>query len=83
MSQDLLGKKVTDKITGFKGTVIGVVFYLTGCNQALVVPKASEESKAPDGHWYDIQRLEVSDEAAITLDNGDKPGCDQTPPRTR
>lgn len=79
-ANDYLGKKATDKITGFKGTVIGVVYYLTGCHQALIVPKATDENKAPDGTWYDLQRLSFTDEPALTLENGDTPGCDIAPP---
>ncbi|MBP2232489.1 hypothetical protein J2847_005818 [Azospirillum agricola] len=78
----MLGNTVTDKVTGFKGVVTGVVQYLTGCNQALVVPPMSADGKLPDSQWFDVQRLDISaDIPAIVLDNAATPGCDRAPPR--
>ena len=37
-----LGRQGKDKITGFKGTIIGYVQYSTGCNQYLLVPKCKK-----------------------------------------
>ena len=56
-----LGKKGTDKITGFTGTIIGYVEYSTGCNQYLIVPKCSkgETNKKPEGHWIDASRITI------------------------
>lgn len=34
------GQTVKEKITGFQGVITGVVSYITGCNQYLVVAKA-------------------------------------------
>ncbi len=51
------GDKVKEKITGFTGTIIGTCFYLTGCNQYLIMPKCKETHKKPDGHWFDEERL--------------------------
>ncbi|HWA22287.1 MAG TPA: hypothetical protein VG735_07835 [Caulobacterales bacterium] len=34
----IIGKTITDSITGFCGVVIGRVEYITGCNQLLVQP---------------------------------------------
>lgn len=76
-----LGVKVQDKITGFAGTVTGVVNYLTGCNQALVVPPVGSDGNMRDGQWFDFQRLDVTDSNPIILDNEENPGCDMAPTR--
>jgi hypothetical protein len=77
-----LGSKVKDKITGFYGTVTGFVVYISGCNQALVVPPIGEDGSFKESHWFDEQRLEVDTTVEpITLDNGDTPGCDMPAPK--
>ena len=82
MNKDqLLGHQVTDSITGFKGTVIGVVHYLTGCNQALVIPKGAKSDKRPDGEWFDVQRLTVTSKKPLAMDNVKTPGHDQAAPQ--
>ncbi|MDE2098827.1 MAG: hypothetical protein KGL39_16360 [Patescibacteria group bacterium] len=81
MSQILLGQTVTDKITGFKGVVTGRCEYISGCDQALVVPPVDDKGKIDDGRWFDVQRLVVDAAAPIVrLDNGDTPGCDAPAP---
>ena len=78
----VLGSKVTDKITGFTGIVTGYVQYLTGCNQALVVPKAGKDGSLKEANWFDEQRLVVDRKAKpVTLDNGQTPGFDLAPPK--
>lgn len=76
-----LGAKVTDRITGFTGIAVGVVNYISGCSQALVSPKVSENGDFKESQWFDIQRLVVSDEPAIQLDNGRTPGADKAAPK--
>ncbi len=77
----ILGRKVTDKITGFSGIVTGYVTYLTGCNQALVVPPVDEKGLMRDSQWLDEQRLTVADGEALSLDNARAPGFDRAPPK--
>lgn len=76
-----LGCTAHDKITGFQGVVTGICEYISGCNQALLVPKVDKEGKHVDGQWYDVQRLVVHDDEVITLDNGETPGCDMPAPK--
>jgi hypothetical protein len=79
---NMLGKKVTDRITGFTGIVTGYVTYLSGCNQALVAPKVGKDGKKIDGEWFDEQRLEVEKKfETITLDNRSAPGFDSPAPK--
>jgi hypothetical protein len=75
-----LGSKVTDKITGLTGRVVGIVEYISGCNQVLVSPPVDKDGKYVDAHWVDVQRLEILDEPRVTLDNGTTPGCDMPAP---
>jgi hypothetical protein len=77
----LLGKKVKDRITGFEGIVTGQVEYLTGCNQVLVIAKATSEGVI-NSIWLDEQRIEVIDPECepIRLNNSQSPGPDMAPP---
>jgi hypothetical protein len=52
------GDVVTDKVTGFSGTITGSVYYLTGCSQYLVTAKQKDEFTEAATVWYDEDRLE-------------------------
>lgn len=58
-----MGKKVTDRITGFTGIVTGMVAYISGNDQAMVTPPVDKDGKLVDAQWFDLERLTV-DEAA-------------------
>ena len=75
-----LGKTAKDRITGFKGIVTGIVYYISGCHQALLTPPIDKDGKRRDGEWFDLQRLTVLKDKKIVLDN-EAPGFDQTPPQ--
>jgi len=62
---DLLGMKVEDKVTGFKGVVASVSFDLYGCIQAIVNPGIGEDGKLMDQAWFDINRLRITDESPV------------------
>lgn len=82
VSNPLLGCRVADQITGFTGVVVGHVEYLTGCNQCLVVPPCDPATGAVrEGHWFDDQRLQLTEGERIALDNGATPGHDSAPTR--
>lgn len=53
-----LGKQAKDKITGFEGVIIGKCYYLTGCHQYGLTPKA-HEGKIQDTQWFDEKRIEI------------------------
>lgn len=59
---ELLGWKVKDKVTGFKGTVVHIGLDLFGCVQSLVQPEAIKEKdgiqKVEAQMWFDVSRLE-------------------------
>lgn len=56
---DLLGMKVTDRISGISGVVTSLCFDLYGCIQGSIHPGADKDGKAKDVCWYDVSRLEV------------------------
>jgi hypothetical protein len=77
-----LGHTYRDKITGFRGVAVGVVQYLSGCNQALLAPKCGDDGSLRESQWFDLQRLELIDQVPpVTLDNGATPGCDRAAPK--
>ena len=54
-----LGKKAKDKITGFKGTIIGRIQYLTGCDQYGLCPAIKEDGTIATTEWFDEGRIEI------------------------
>lgn len=76
-----LGATYQDKITGFEGVATGYVQYITGCNQVLLAPKATD-GVMKESQWIDEQRLEIVPTArVITINNGSNPGCDRAAPK--
>ena len=55
----MLGLKVEDKVTGFKGVVTSVSFDLYGCVQTIVNPGMQADGKRGEPLWFDIVRLKV------------------------
>lgn len=66
---DRLGKQGEDKITGFKGTIIGAIQYLTGCTQLGLTPRIDKDGKVPGSEWFDEGRIIVTQENTITADS--------------
>ena len=62
---ELLGMKVEDKVTGFKGVVTSLSFDLYGCIQTVVQPPAGESGKQEASHWFDVTRLTVTGEKPV------------------
>lgn len=54
-----LGQTVIDKVTGFKGIVIGRAEHLYGCTTVGVKPKVGDDGKVIDTHWFDEPALKV------------------------
>ena len=74
------GDSVMETITGFKGTITGTCFYLTGCNQYLVTARAKNEYTGAKALWYDESRLKFIDKLICPHDmDGDEKGCDIVP----
>lgn len=62
---DLLGLKARDKVTGFEGVVSTVSFDLYGCIQVVLTPPLDGDGKKQDGVWFDVARLEVTDDVPV------------------
>ncbi len=62
---ELLGRHVTDCVTGFEGVVTSVCFDLFGCIQAIVTPEVSTEGKKDEGYWFDVNRLIVATSGVV------------------
>lgn len=58
-----LGQKVTDKITGFTGVVIGRCEYINGCISIWVQPVKLKDGDMVEAKWIDEQRLETKSKA--------------------
>jgi len=56
-----LGKTATDKVTGFKGTITAVVYYLNGCTQYGIVAKVGKDNKVPEVEYFDSQQVEIEE----------------------
>lgn len=69
---NLLGLKVEDKVTGFKGVVSSVCFDLYGCIQAVVNPGLDKDGKLGDQKIFDVGRLNILSEAPVM----DRPNFD-------
>lgn len=80
-NQTQLGARYRDRITGFSGVATGLVYYISGCNQILLVPAAKDGNELKGGEWFDVQRVEPIEGEVIVLDNGNTPGCDKQAPK--
>jgi len=59
MDEIQLGSTVRDIVTGFKGTVVSEIKYLSGCLQYGVKAKVGKDGKVPDVEYIDVGQLEV------------------------
>lgn len=54
-----LGLEAKDKITGFKGIIIGRCNHITGCDTYGLKAKMDKEGKTHDAKWFDEGTVEV------------------------
>jgi len=81
MSTIKLGILAKDKVSGFVGIITGKANYITGCEQYLLVPKASESNDYKTGQWFDKGRLDYISEGVTAEDvNASDDGCDLQAP---
>lgn len=74
-----LGLQAKDKITGFKGIIIGRCEHLFGCNTYGIAPQTydTDKNKRGETEWFDEGRIEVIGQGVKAEDvQTDKPGCD-------
>lgn len=72
------GDFVREKVSGFEGIVTGTAFYITGCNQYLIVAKSVDNAEATS-LWFDEGRIQLKQKNVITIDEvmEEKNGCDR------
>jgi hypothetical protein len=68
---DLLGYRVKDKVSDYRGVVISISFDLYGCIQADIRPmELDEKGSIKSGVWLDVARLEIiSDKPLMDVPN--------------
>ena len=77
IKDEILGKEVSDKITGFNGIATSKHIYLTGCTQYGVQPKVDKDNNIPDKRYFDDGRLAIIGEGVQQEDvSGDYNGYD-------
>lgn len=73
---DVLGRKAEDRISGFKGVVSAYTKFVNGCVRVCLSPKVDKSGALPDGQWFDIEQVAVSDKRVIDVSaqtGGDRP----------
>lgn len=73
-----LGKRAKDLITGFEGTIVYRVNYLTGCDQYGIQPEIdpTKKNEIPESKQFDENRLSVYSDPPLVLpkrDNVEEP----------
>jgi hypothetical protein len=61
----ILGFRVEDKVTGFKGVAASICFDLYGCVQVVVNPGIGNDGKLGEQIWFDIARLKVTNNKPV------------------
>lgn len=73
------GNEVKDKVTGFKGMVVGRVEYITGCAQFLIQPACKKDNDFIEAKWFDEDRVQVLSKKKKTFGTKDNGPCDPAP----
>jgi len=68
---NLLGRRVTDRVTGFSGVVESVSYDLYGCIQPWVVAAVDDKGKLEGGRFFDGGRLEPSGDPLVPVPSFD------------
>lgn len=63
--EKLLGNRVEDSVTGFKGVVTSISVDLYGCIQGCVNPGMGKDKKLGDQYWFDVNRLKVKSKEKV------------------
>ena len=70
-----------DRVTGFRGRIIGRCQYMTGCDQWLLSPEVSDAGEFRVSQWFDLQRIEVLPDKTLRLPPApETPGADLPAP---
>ncbi len=72
---DMLGMRVEDRVTGFRGVITSMSFDLYGCIQAIVNPGVDKDGKPGESCWFDVIRLQAVENEPVMV----RPEFDWTP----
>lgn len=64
---EFLGLKAKDKISGYEGVISSINFDLYGCIQVVISPSKKDDGTLPNGHYFDISRVEILDETPVMV----------------
>jgi len=71
------GEKIIDKVSKFKGTILGVAQYWNGCNRYQVQPEISKDGSFREAQWIDEEQLERTGKKKVKASEkthgGDRP----------
>jgi len=62
VQQIKLGDKVSDKVTGYQGTVIAITYYLYASKSFGVRGPLDKDGKIPDAYWFEEGSLEITEQ---------------------
>lgn len=79
------GDLVEETVSGFRGTITGSAYYLTGCNQYCVVARSKDEFTESVASWYDEGRLKIVEKGKVKEEQvkASKNGADISPSKTK
>lgn len=80
-----LGETVKDKVTGFKGVIIGRADHISGCDTFGVQCNTLKDGAPQDPRWFDEPRLESTSGKRMSIvdERAVKTGADSIPQSTR
>lgn len=78
--KEYLGMTGTDKITGYRGVITGVVHYITKCSQFLISPRVKGEGERISAEWFDVDRVDIDAGADKVVLNTTSSGPDVPAP---
>ena len=61
----MLGRRGKDKVTGLTGVIVAISFDLYGCVLAVISPGVDKDGKLRESVYFDIQRIDLSDETPV------------------
>ena len=62
------GRTGKDILTGFKGRIVGMCHYITGCDQVELMPAVDKEGETRKGEWFDVTRVKLTGAAVLPMD---------------
>ena len=64
ITKDHLGRMARDTVSGFKGTIIAVTYWMNGCLRVSIAPNELKDGKRIESDTFDVQQVELLDKPA-------------------